>query len=177
MLNNMATSLFEHGRVRTTLAKGKELRRFAERLITFAKRGDLHARRRVLRRIRNKVVVAKLFDEIAPTFSERSGGYTRVLKLGFRRGDATELCIVEMVGDELRRDFAEKSSTRSERSPATTSTPAPEASDESVDETDEVGGEGVDGSDDSAAEDAADETAEEDNSDSSDESEGEKKES
>ena len=106
-MNNLATSLFMHGIIRTTKPKAKELRGVAERLITFAKRGDLHARRQVLRRIRNKVVVAKLFDEIAPTFSDRQGGYTRVLSLGPRRGDATEVCVIELVGSELRSDFAD----------------------------------------------------------------------
>jgi large subunit ribosomal protein L17 len=162
MLNNMATSLFDHGRVRTTLAKGKELRSMAERLITFAKRGDLHARRRVLRRIRNKVVVAKLFDEIAPTFSERSGGYTRVLKLGPRRGDATEICIVEMVGEELRRDYAEKSESRGKRQAA-------------ADVVEEVDGDEEDEGSEDASEEAASEDPDGDEADA--ESEGEKTES
>jgi len=104
MLNNMATSLFQHGSIRTTLPKAKELRSMAERLITFAKRGDLAARRQVLRRIQNKVVVSKLFDEIGPSFSERPGGYTRILKLGPRRGDNTELCMIQLVGDEALTD-------------------------------------------------------------------------
>lgn len=106
MLNNMATSLFTYGSIRTTHAKAKELRGVAERLITFAKRGDLHARRQVLRRIRNQRVVARLFDEIAVSFSERNGGYLRLLKLGPRRGDRVEMCLVEMVGDETRSDSA-----------------------------------------------------------------------
>lgn len=106
-MNNLATSLFTHGMIRTTKPKAKELQGVAERLITFAKRGDLHARRQVLRRIRNKVVVTKLFDEIAPTFSDRQGGYTRVLSLGPRRGDATEVCVIELVGSELRSEFAD----------------------------------------------------------------------
>jgi large subunit ribosomal protein L17 len=106
-MNNMATSLFMHGMIRTTKPKAKELRGVAERLITFAKRGDLHARRQVLRRIRNRVVVAKLFDEIAPTFADRQGGYTRVLSLGPRRGDATEVCVIELVGSERRSEFAD----------------------------------------------------------------------
>jgi large subunit ribosomal protein L17 len=110
MLNNLATSLFEHGRIRTTLPKAKELRSVAERLISFAKRGDLHARRQVLRRIQNKVVVSKLFDEIGPSYSERNGGYTRVLKIGPRRGDSTEICLVELVGDEIRAEYADTGS-------------------------------------------------------------------
>ena len=110
MLNNMATSLFQHGTIRTTLPKAKELRGVAERLITFAKRGDLSARRQVLRRIQNKVIVSKLFDEIGPSFSDRPGGYTRILKLGPRRGDSTELCMIQLVGSEVRSDFVESSS-------------------------------------------------------------------
>ena len=113
-LSNMSTAQFEHGAIRTTYAKAKELRSTAERLITFAKRGDLHARRQVLRRIRNKVVVSKLFDEIAPAFADRNGGYTRVLKLGFRRGDSTEVCLVELVGEEFRADYADRSDSRDE---------------------------------------------------------------
>ena len=99
MLNNMATSLFANGKVRTTLPKAKELRGVAERLISFAKRGDLHARRQVLRRIQNKVVLTKLFEEIGPSFADRSGGYTRIFKLGPRRGDSSELCLIELVVD------------------------------------------------------------------------------
>lgn len=126
LLNNLATSLFTHGSIRTTYAKAKELRSMAERMITFAKRGDLHARRQVLRRIRNQVVVAKLFDEIAPTFADRNGGYTRVLKLGPRRGDSVEMCLIELVGDELRADYAERSAARDE-APAAAAGAAPEA--------------------------------------------------
>ena len=100
MLNNMATSLFDNGKVRTTLPKAKELRSVAERLISFAKRGDLHARRQVLRRIQNKVVLTKLFEEIGPLFADRDGGYTRILKLGPRRGDSSELCLIELVSDD-----------------------------------------------------------------------------
>lgn len=100
MFNNMATSLFANGKVRTTLPKAKELRGVAERLISFAKRGDLHARRQVLRRIQNKVVLTKLFEEIGPSYADRGGGYTRILKLGPRRGDSSELCLIELVGDD-----------------------------------------------------------------------------
>jgi large subunit ribosomal protein L17 len=98
-LNNMATSLFEHERVVTTLAKAKELRPFAERLITFARRGDLHARRQVERRIRNRKVSDRLFHEIGPRFASRPGGYTRILKLGHRTGDGAELARIELVGE------------------------------------------------------------------------------
>ena len=97
MLSNMAASLFENEMVRTTGARAKALRSFAESLITFAKRGDLNARRQILRRIPNKRVVSKLFDELAQRFQSRNGGYTRIVKLGPRRGDAAPICIVELV--------------------------------------------------------------------------------
>ena len=97
MLRNMATSLFRHGRVETTEAKAKELRRFAEPIITKAKRGDLHARRLVGRKIQDTDVVRKLFDEIGPRYAERPGGYTRVLKLGHRSGDGADMAIIELV--------------------------------------------------------------------------------
>jgi len=97
MLSNMAASLFENELIKTTGPRAKALRSFAESLVTFAKKGDLSARRQVLRRIPNKKVVSKLFDELAPRYKSRSGGYTRIVKLGPRRGDAAELCIVELV--------------------------------------------------------------------------------
>lgn len=97
MLRNMASSLFRHGRIETTEAKAKELRSFAEPLITKAKRGDLHARRLVARKIGDADIVVKLFDEIGPKYAERAGGYTRVLKLGHRSGDGADLAIVELV--------------------------------------------------------------------------------
>jgi len=97
MLRNMATSLFLHGRVETTTAKAKELRRYAEPLITKAKRGDLHARRLVARKIQDDTALSKLFAEIGPKFAERAGGYTRVLHLGHRPGDAAEMSIIELV--------------------------------------------------------------------------------
>ncbi|HEX5386224.1 MAG TPA: 50S ribosomal protein L17 [Gemmatimonadales bacterium] len=99
MLNNMATSLFEHGRVVTTEAKAKELRPFAERLITLARRGDLHARRLVQRRIKDRETLAKLFAEIGPRFAARPGGYTRILKLGHRPGDGADVARIELVGE------------------------------------------------------------------------------
>lgn len=96
-LRNMATSLFRHGRITTTTAKAKELRPFAERLITLAKRGDLHARRLVARRIGDREVLGKLFDELGPRYETRPGGYTRILKLGTRQGDAAEMALIELV--------------------------------------------------------------------------------
>src|SRR5919107_5733000 len=87
LLSNLATALFEHGRITTTQAKAKALRPLAEKLITFAKRGDIHARRQVLTVVRDKTVVHTLFADIAPRFADREGGYTRILKLGPRPGD------------------------------------------------------------------------------------------
>lgn len=97
MLRNMATSLFLHERIETTTAKAKELRPYAERLITLAKRGDLHARRLAAAKVRDRAVVGKLFDEIGPRYSDRPGGYTRILKLGARKGDAAEMSLIELV--------------------------------------------------------------------------------
>ena len=97
MYRNMVTSLLEHERIRTTDAKAKEVRRLAERMITLGKRGGLHARRRALRIIRRREVAAKVFDELAERYRDRPGGYTRVVKLGIRRGDAAPLSIVELV--------------------------------------------------------------------------------
>lgn len=100
MLANMATSLIEKESIRTTDAKAKELRGFVDRLVTFAKRGDLHARRQVLRLLRRKSAVHKLFDDLAPRFVGRPGGYTRIVKLGHRKGDGASLSLMEFVGDE-----------------------------------------------------------------------------
>ncbi len=97
MLANLATSLFEHGRITTTEAKAKRLRPYAEHLITFGKRGDLHARRQVLKRLRDKSVVHTLFAEIGPRYADRPGGYTRILKLGNRKGDNAPMAIIELV--------------------------------------------------------------------------------
>jgi large subunit ribosomal protein L17 len=96
-LRNMATSLFRHERIETTTAKAKELRPFAERLITLAKRGDVHSRRLAGRKIADREILGKLFDDIAPRFQERPGGYTRVLKTGARKGDGAEMALIELV--------------------------------------------------------------------------------
>ena len=101
MLANMATSLFQNGRITTTLPKAKRLRPLAERLITLAKRGDLHSRRRVMRVIRNKSVVHKLFTEIAEQMEQREGGYTRIVKIAPRRGDAAPAAIIELVTEPV----------------------------------------------------------------------------
>src|SRR5580692_6837080 len=100
ILANLATALFQHGRITTTEAKAKRLRPVAERLITFAKRGDLHARRHVLTVVTDKGVVHQLFTEIAPQFSERAGGYTRITKIGPRKGDNAAMAVIELVQGE-----------------------------------------------------------------------------
>ena len=102
LLNNMATSLFEHGRVITTEAKAKELRPFAEKLITLARRGDLHARRLVERRIKDRETLSRLFSEIGPRFAARPGGYTRILKLGHREGDGADIARNELLAEGPR---------------------------------------------------------------------------
>ena len=96
-MRNMATNLFRHGRIETTTAKAKELRPYAERLITLAKRGDLHARRLAARRIQDHDVLRHLFADIAPKYTDRPGGYTRILKLGPRSGDAADMALIELV--------------------------------------------------------------------------------
>jgi large subunit ribosomal protein L17 len=97
MLRNMATSLFLHGRIETTETKAKRLRPLAERLVTFAKRGDLAARRRVIAQLMDKTAVHKLFTEVAPLVADRPGGYTRITKLGFRKGDNAPIAVIELV--------------------------------------------------------------------------------
>ena len=102
LMSNLAVALITHKKIKTTEAKAKELRTYVEPLITFAKRGDLHARRQVLKKIRHKNVVRELFDNIGPSFSDRNGGYTRITKLGFRDNDCAPVSIIEfvdMVGD------------------------------------------------------------------------------
>jgi large subunit ribosomal protein L17 len=97
MLRNMATSLFKHGKITTTETKAKRLRPLAERLVTFAKRGDLAARRRVIAQLTEKSVVHELFTNIAPQVADREGGYTRITKLGFRKGDNAPMALIELV--------------------------------------------------------------------------------
>lgn len=123
MLRNQATALLRHERIETTMPKAKELRPFVERIITIAKRGvaageangkALHARRMVLVDIVDKDVVGKLFDTIAPRFADRPGGYTRILRVGFRRGDAAELAQLELVGSEYNPKAAEEEAAKKE---------------------------------------------------------------
>ena len=101
MMANLATALFEHGKITTTEARARRLRPVAERLITFAKRGDLHARRQVLTTVTDREVVHTLFTEIAPTFENREGGYTRITKIGPRKGDNAAMAVIELVPEEV----------------------------------------------------------------------------
>src|SRR5436305_6211265 len=100
MLGTLAAQLFTHGRIRTTEARAKAVRPLAEHMITFAKRGDVHARRQVLRRIPDRDVVHLLFSEIGPRYAERQGGYTRILKLGQRLGDGASMALIELLPEE-----------------------------------------------------------------------------
>jgi len=100
LMRNMITSLLRDEKIKTTDAKAKELRRWADRVITLGKQGSLHARRQVLAVVQDKAVVRKLFDTIAPRFKDRPGGYTRIVKIGIRRGDAAPVSIIELVGSE-----------------------------------------------------------------------------
>jgi len=121
ILANLATALFQHGRITTTEAKARRLRPVAERLITFAKRGDLHARRHVLTVVTDKGVVHQLFTEIAPEFSERDGGYTRITKIGPRKGDNAAMAVIELVRGE---PVAAKPRRRARRAAAEAAAPA-----------------------------------------------------
>lgn len=119
ILANLATDLFRHGRIRTTVTKAKRLRPVAERLITKAKKGDIHNRRQVLTVVRDKGVVHHLFTEIATTFAERPGGYTRITKIGARKGDNAPMAIIELVSEPLGGV-----TTRATEAPAAETAPA-----------------------------------------------------
>lgn len=155
ILANLATALFEHKRITTTETKAKRLRPLAERLITFAKRGDLHARRRVMTVVRDKSVVHELFVEIAPQMTERAGGYTRITKIGPRKGDNAPMAVIELVLEPVSpkqavvreaTKAAAKAAPKAEETPAeetpaadtteATATDAPEA--EAADTKDEA---------------------------------------
>jgi large subunit ribosomal protein L17 len=101
LLRNLATALLEHERIITTEPKAKELRRVADKLVTLGKRGNLHARRQALQVVHSNAVVQKLFNEIAPRFAGRQGGYTRILRLGYRSGDAAAMAVIELVDSQI----------------------------------------------------------------------------
>ena len=121
MLANLATALFEHGKITTTEARARRLRPYAERLITFAKRGDLHARRQVLSVVTDKSVVHTLFADIGPSFATREGGYTRITKVGPRKGDNAALAVIELVREE---PDARPRRRRARRTPAAAAAPS-----------------------------------------------------
>lgn len=150
LLANLATALFTHKRITTTETKAKRLRPLAERLITFAKRGDLHARRRVMTVIRDKSAVHELFTEIAPLVAEREGGYTRITKIGNRKGDNAPMAVIELVLEPVNpKPKSAKKSAAAAPAPAAEEAPA----DETVEETTEAPAEDA-----AADETAADET-------------------
>ncbi len=130
ILANLASQLFEHGRITTTEAKARALRPHAEKLITKAKKGDLHNRREVLKTIRDKSVVHVLFTEIAPTFAERPGGYTRITKIGPRKGDNAPMAVIELVTEAYT-----PSAPKAARTPGPVAEPVAEAPEETTGET------------------------------------------
>ncbi|WP_026123316.1 50S ribosomal protein L17 [Nocardiopsis chromatogenes] len=131
MLANLATSLFQHGRIKTTEAKAKRLRPYAEKLITLGKRGDLHARRQVLRTIRDKAVVHELFTEIGPRYENREGGYTRITKIGPRKGDNAPMAVIELV-EALNRPAVKKA--KAEEAAAAEAAPAEEKAEDKAED-------------------------------------------
>lgn len=162
MLANLAGELFTHGRIRTTETKAKTLRPYAERLITKAKRGDLHARRQVLAKLQDRDVVSYLFEDVAPRFVDRNGGYTRILKLGPRPGDNAPMALIELVelGVTAGGDAVEESRERRSRGLfGRRRRKAAPAMDDSVDLDDEFGDDEVDEDIEDAEATAADEPA------------------
>ncbi len=140
ILSNLATALFEHGRITTTEAKARRLRPVAERLITFAKRGDLHARRQVLTVVSDKGIVHSLFTEIGPGFAERHGGYTRITKIGPRKGDNAPMAVIELVRDEVTSRPRRRPARRQrQETPATTEAPVAEAAETAATGTESTG--------------------------------------
>ena len=115
MFRNMVTDFLDKERIITTVAKAKELRPFAEKMITLGKRDNLHSRRRALSIIRRKSVVHKLFDSLAPRYADRNGGFTRIIRLGFRNGDSAEIAIIELVDREGEKDTPKKSKKASSK--------------------------------------------------------------
>ena len=126
MFRNMVTSLLNHERIYTTVPKAKEMRRWAEWMITLGKRGDLHARRQALAVIREKKVVYKVFDDLALRFQNRPGGYTRIVKVGFRRGDSAPMCLLELVTEGQGREKGKKKGMKKAEAPKTPKAAKPE---------------------------------------------------
>jgi large subunit ribosomal protein L17 len=126
MLSNLAAALFEHGKITTTEARARRLRPYAEKLITFAKRGDMHARRQVLTVVPDKGIVHNLFTEIGPSFADRPGGYTRITKLGPRKGDAAPMAVIELIREEVSGARPRRRTRRAGAAPATATAAAAE---------------------------------------------------
>jgi large subunit ribosomal protein L17 len=143
MLSNLAAALFEHGKITTTEARARRLRPYAEKLITFAKRGDMHARRQVLTVVPDKGIVHNLFTEIGPSFAERPGGYTRITKLGPRKGDAAPMAVIELVREEVA---AARPRRRTRRAAAPATATAPAAEETAIAEAEDAGVADVDDS-------------------------------
>jgi large subunit ribosomal protein L17 len=136
LLSNLATALFEHGKITTTEARARRLRPYAERLITFAKRGDLSARRQVLTVVTDKSVVHTLFTEIGPQFATRDGGYTRITKIGPRKGDNAPLAVIELIQEEAEAKPRRRRARRSQPARPAASAAAPETTEAPADEAD-----------------------------------------
>jgi len=137
MLANLAASLFEHGKITTTEARARRLRPYAEKLITFAKRGDMHARRQVLTVVTDKGIVHNLFTEIGPAMADRPGGYTRITKIGYRKGDAAPMAVIELVKDEVAARSPRRRTRRPAAAPAAAAA-APAEVEETTDSAAEV---------------------------------------
>src|SRR5690349_4614737 len=135
IMANLATALFEHGKITTTEAKARRLRPYAERLITFAKRGDLHSRRQVLTVVTDKGVVHTLFTEIGPSFAARDGGYTRITKIGPRKGDNAPLAVIELVPEEATASPSRRRRARRAQPAAAARATRPDASTAAAEET------------------------------------------
>ncbi len=156
LLANLATALFEHGKITTTESKARRLRPFAERLITFAKRGDLHSRRQVLTVVTDKGVVHTLFTEIGPQFAARDGGYTRITKIGPRKGDNAPLAVIELIQEEAEARPSRRRRARRAQPAARPSRAAAETeAEDSAAEDDSAAEEATTAADEAAAEDTA----------------------
>jgi large subunit ribosomal protein L17 len=159
ILSNLATALFEHGKITTTHAKARKLRPVAERLITFAKRGDLHARRQVLTVVTDKSVVHTLFTEIGPSFATREGGYTRIVKIGPRKGDNAPMAVIELVREDDTASRPRRRARRQAQPAATATAAATEAPAEAEADEETTDAAATDAAEDTTSE-AADDTAE-----------------
>ncbi len=170
LLANLATSLFEHGRIKTTEPKARALRPYAEKLITHAKKGTLHNRREVMKKIRDKDIVHALFAEIGPFFADRAGGYTRIIKVESRKGDNAPMAVIELVREKTVTSEADRArrvaSTKVEQpAPVAEEAPAEETAEETVDEAPEVEDEAIE---EAQTAEAAEEVAEDEAADEAD---------